>query len=180
MTEMCRLLTGYCILLKFNSECVDTLLTKTPIIKFHESLPPGSHSVTCRWTNIVNFVVTFTIVFWKYLKFSGIDCGWVQIFCHFTAEMTIFTTGSQFVTSLHHPYWCMISDLTWIQLHLIPLILALMCSATPKHFPFFLFFLFFYFFIYTIRCHKLLSACWRNLLSFTKSPVQLFPLIFEH
>jgi hypothetical protein len=28
---------------------------------------------------------------------------------HFTASMTIFTTGSQFVTSLHHPpYWCMI------------------------------------------------------------------------
>jgi hypothetical protein len=75
MTELCRLLTGYCVPLQFNSECVNTFLTKPPIIKFNESLPPGSHSVACRWTNIVTFVVSVANVFRKCLKISGIGYG---------------------------------------------------------------------------------------------------------
>ena len=109
MTELCRLSTGNCVPLQFNWECVNTFLTNTPAYKVSWNLPPGSHSVACRWTNIVNFIVSVAIVFWKCLyKFLELVMIEFRFSDHFAAGMTIFTTGSQFVTSLHHPYWCMI------------------------------------------------------------------------
>jgi hypothetical protein len=86
---------------------------------------------------------------------------------HFTAGMTIFTTGSQFVTPLHHPYWCMIQHPCMDAAAFNSPYCSLDVLNNTKTFSSHVF--------CTIRCHKLLWGCWRISLSFRKISHSVVP-----
>jgi len=86
----------------------------------------------------------------KFLELAAIEFRFSD---HFTAGMTIFATGSQFVTSLYHPYWCMIQCPCMDAAAFNPSYFGLDVFSNTKTFSSHVF--------CTIRCHKLLSGCWR-------------------
>jgi len=80
---------------------------------------------------------------------------------HFPRGMTIFTKGSQFVTSLHHPYLCVIQRPCMDAAVFNSSYCSLDVFSNTQTFSSHVF--------CTISCQKLVWGCWRISLSFRKT-----------